>query len=270
METMELAVSESDFPARLLHRLDAIGRSLAAEPDALALIGLGSVGLELERLDDYSDLDFFVIVADGTQAHFLDDLAWLERVAPVTYRFRNNHDALKLLFADGVFCEFAVLSDRELPGIPFAEGRVVWKRPSVPETIGRPQKPLPAPDARTEAWLLGEALSNLYIGLARYHRGEKLTAARFIQHFAVERVVELARPAERAGPWLCNPFGLDRRFEQRYGTAAAYLPSFAQGYERSPQSAAAILRWLEAYFDVNPAMAAAIRAWLPADADDSA
>ncbi len=257
-------------PSRLLQRLDAIGRSLAAEPDALALIGLGSVGLELDRLDDYSDLDFFVIVKDGAQASFLDDLAWLQRVAPVAYHFRNNHDAIKLLFADGIFCEFAVLSDRDLPDIPFAEGRVVWKQPEVAETIARPQKPLPSPDARTEAWLLGEALTNLYVGLGRYHRGEKLAAARLIQQFAVERVIELAARYSEPAPGYADPFGLDRRFEQRYGTAAAYLPSFAQGYERSPQSAAAILRWLEAYFDVNPAMAAAIRAWLPADADDSA
>ncbi len=50
------------YRERLLKRLDDIGRSLAGRPDALALIGLGSVGRELERLDDYSDLDVFVIV----------------------------------------------------------------------------------------------------------------------------------------------------------------------------------------------------------------
>lgn len=262
-------MTEMNFPARLLQRLEAIGRSLAAEPDALALLGLGSVGLELDRLDEYSDLDFFVIVRDGTQAAFLEDLTWLERVAPVAYHFQNNHDAIKLLFADGIFCEFAVLTDRELPGIPFAEGRIVWKRPEVPEAIGRPQKPLPSPDARTEAWLLGEALTNLYVGLGRYHRGEKLTAARFIQCFAVERVINLAARYSEAAPGYADPFGLDRRFEQRYGTAAAYLPSFMQGYDRTPQSAAAILRWLETHFEVNRAMAAAIRAWLPGDTDQA-
>jgi hypothetical protein len=46
----------------LLYRLDEIGKSLEKSGHALALIGLGSVGLELERLDQYSDLDFFVIV----------------------------------------------------------------------------------------------------------------------------------------------------------------------------------------------------------------
>ena len=50
---------------RLLQRLDEIGRSLERSGHALALIGLGSVGTELDRLDDYADLDFFAIVEDG-------------------------------------------------------------------------------------------------------------------------------------------------------------------------------------------------------------
>ena len=49
----------------LLKRLDEIGRSLKKTGKALALLGLGSVGVELDRIDDYSDLDFFVIVKDG-------------------------------------------------------------------------------------------------------------------------------------------------------------------------------------------------------------
>jgi len=40
----------------LLTRLDNIGRDLAQSDHALALLGLGSVGLELDRLDAYSDL----------------------------------------------------------------------------------------------------------------------------------------------------------------------------------------------------------------------
>jgi lincosamide nucleotidyltransferase B/F len=41
----------------LLQRLDEIGSSLERSKHALALIGLGSVGLECDRLDSYSDLD---------------------------------------------------------------------------------------------------------------------------------------------------------------------------------------------------------------------
>jgi len=46
-------------PQILLTRLDDIGRSLDSTGRALALLGLGSVGLEADRLDQFSDLDFF-------------------------------------------------------------------------------------------------------------------------------------------------------------------------------------------------------------------
>jgi hypothetical protein len=38
---------------RLLQRLDAIGVSLSGSSTALALLALGSVGVETERLDEY-------------------------------------------------------------------------------------------------------------------------------------------------------------------------------------------------------------------------
>ena len=49
----------------LLTRLDEIGKSLEDSGRALALIGLGSVGTETERLDEWSDLDFFAAVQPG-------------------------------------------------------------------------------------------------------------------------------------------------------------------------------------------------------------
>ncbi len=51
----------------LLKRLDEIGLSLERSGHGLALLGLGSVGLELDRIDAYSDLDFFAIVEAGLQ-----------------------------------------------------------------------------------------------------------------------------------------------------------------------------------------------------------
>jgi hypothetical protein len=58
-------------PAALLERLDAIGRLLAARPDALGLLGLGSVGVETERLDAQSDVDLLVIVRPGAKAGYI-------------------------------------------------------------------------------------------------------------------------------------------------------------------------------------------------------
>jgi hypothetical protein len=251
-------------PEFLLQRLDAIGRSLAQSDRALALIGLGSVGLELERLDAYSDLDFFVIVEPGCKRLYLDDLSWLSDIAPTAYQFANTVDGYKLLFADGVFCEFAVFEPDELAQIPFAPGRIVWKRPDVAETIGQPIKKNVGQAGRSREWLLGEALTNLYVGLGRERRGERLSAMRFIQGYAVDRLLELvegtAAPAA-AAPALAgrDEFALERRVERRHPDIAPYLPRWLQGYERNRESALAILKFLEARFTVPETMAAAIR-----------
>lgn len=246
-------------PAALLARLEAIGASLAASGQALALIGLGSVGQELARLDAYSDLDFFAVVQPGSKARYLESLDWLSGVAPVAYAFRNTADGFKLLYADGIFCEFAVFEPHELAVAAYAPGRLIWKAPGVPDSWAVPAQPAPAPPARSTGWLLGEALTNLYVGLGRYRRGEKLIAARFIQHYAVDRVLELASRLETEQPAWRDDFSIERRFEARFPHTGARLPDFIQGYDRSPQSALAVLAFLESHFEVNPALAAQIR-----------
>lgn len=243
----------------LLARLDAIACSLQASGHAEALIGLGSVGLERDRLDEYSDLDFFAIVEEGWKAHYIDDLAWLEQAAPVVYAFRNTVDGYKLLFADGIFCEFAVFERAELARIPFAPGRVVWKRPDVPESIAIPQAAADAPAEKSTEHLLGEALTNLYVGLCRYRRGERLSALRFIQGYAVDRVIELAGLVEAEGGAPKDSFSPERRFETRFPLLAQLLPGMLSGYTRTPEAALAVLAFLEQHFPVNQALAARIR-----------
>ncbi len=247
-------------PQSLLTRLDAIGQSLERSGRGLALIGLGSVGLELDRLDAYSDLDFFAIVEDGSKQRYIKNLDWLSSVCPVVYLFRNTADGYKLLFEDGIFCEFAVFERAELQAIPFARGRVVWKRPEIDESIAIPGAVNAPPRPPTVEWLVGEALTNLYVGLGRYQRGEKLSAQRFIQHYAVDRVVDLAAFIKtETAVHKKDEFAGERRFEARYPKVAQALPGFVQGYEHSPESALAILEFLEQHWDVNPALAARIR-----------
>lgn len=246
-------------PQNLLARLDAIGQSLARSGHALALIGLGSVGLETDRLDAYSDLDFFAIVEEGYKPHYVERLDWLEQVGPIAFRFRNTPDGYKLLYEDGIFCEFAVFEPSELSHIPFAPGRVVWKQPWMEDTLGTPAQASPQKPPVDAAWSLGEALTNLYVGLNRLQRGEKLSAARFIQQYAVDRVLDLAPLIEPEGSAAPDPFVSERRFERRFPRTTQELPYFVRGYEHSAVSALAILAFLERHFEVDPVMARAIR-----------
>lgn len=249
-------------PHLLQQRLDDIGQSLARRSDGLALLGLGSAGAELTRLDAYSDLDFFAIVQPGSKTRYITDLTWLSEIAPVAYAFQNTADGYKLLFADGIFCEFAVFEPAELAQASFTAVRIIWqaaefddqlvangKRPSSPTTL------LPATE-----WLVGEALTNLYVGLGRFRRGEKLSAMRFIQGYAVDRLADLASRLEAAQPSLPDPFAAERRIEQRLPRFSQHLPDFLPGYENSPAAARAILSFLTQHFPVNPAIAAEILA----------
>lgn len=246
-------------PELLLSRLDEIGQSLERSGHGLALIGLGSVGTELARLDSYSDLDFFAIVEPGYKATFIETLDWLACLNPIAYCFKNSPDGYKLLFEDGIFCEFAVFEPDELVHIPFAAGRVVWKQPWIDDSIAAPALLVPARSAASTEWLVGEALTNLYVGLGRYRRGEKLSATRFIQNYAVDRILDLAERIESEQPAFRDQFSGERRFEQRFPETARQLAAFVRGYKANPESALAILAFLERHFTVNPHLACAIR-----------
>lgn len=245
-------------PMLLLERLDAIGQSLRQSGHGLALLALGSVGIERVRLDEYSDLDFFAIVQPGYKEQFITNLDWLEKIHPVSYAFRNTDDGCKVLYADDVFCEFAVFEPDELAAASYTEGHWVWHAPEFDISRFVPQSQTAAPRPRSIEWALGEALTNLYVGVMRFYRGEKLMAQRFVQHYAVDRTLEIVAQTMEEQPAFRDPFTPERRFETRYPALVPYLSTFLQGYDRTPESAAAILGFLEAHFDVNPGIREAI------------
>jgi hypothetical protein len=247
-------------PQRLLSRLDSIARALEASGRGLGLLALGSVGEETERLDAWSDLDFFALVAPGTKAGFLADLSWLATEVPLVYAFRNTVDGFKVLYEDGVFAEWAVFEPAELAGIPFAPGRWVWRAEGVPEAWRLPVRRDPPGGPPSADYRVGEALTCLLVGLGRFRRGERLAAHRLIQQHAFDHVLALLPTVEASGPALADPFAPERRFEQRFPAGTAELARFLPGYERSPEAALALLAWLEAHFPVNEALAGRIRA----------
>lgn len=248
-------------PITLLGRLDAIGRALADSGRGLALLGLGSCGADLGRLDAFSDLDFFAVVQPGSKADYLADLGWLAQAAPISYAFQNTADGYKALFADGIFCEFAVFEPEEVLGAAYTAGRIVWQAAgfAAEKWLVEGERPLSATQSTPPPnWQVDEALTNLYVGLGRFHRGEKLSALRFIQGYAVDRLIALAATLEQEQPPWPDPFSGERRVEQRFPQFAERLPAFTPGYEHSPAAARAILAFLEEHFPVNPAIRQAI------------
>lgn len=250
------------IPERLLQRLEDLGSLLAQRGDAIALIGLGSVGVDLERIDDHSDLDFFVIVEDDARQDYLDSIDWLELLSPVAFSFPNTLDGRKVLFSDGLYAEYAVFTIEGLAACPAPAGRVVWERDDAPDWLAAPRLvPGPSPHDSVE-WHANEALTNLYVGLHRNARGERLSAARLIQTHAVDRLLTIAGLLA-GGTDQQDSFAVERGAERRFGTDIPF-PEMVPGYNRNWEAAFAILAWIEAHADVDPMLAAAIRE-LPRD-----
>jgi hypothetical protein len=140
-------------PERLMAFLDRLGQVLADRGDAVALLGLGSVGRDLHRLDEHSDADFFVVVDDAeARQRYLDDLDWLEAAQPIVWSFENSPIGRKALLEDGLFAEYAVFSLGEMATAGYPPARVHWQRADAPAGLETPVAPLPAPRASRSRW----------------------------------------------------------------------------------------------------------------------
>lgn len=243
----------------LLARLDEVAASLRAA-GGLGLIGLGSVGVERERLDQWSDLDFFAVVPSGRRDDFITDTAWLAGPRSLAFLFRNTADGYKLLWEDGIFAEMAVFDPEGLAKVPFAPGAWVWRHESLDPALASPANPgYPSWKPESAEWCLGELLTCLYVGLGRWRRGERLSGWRFVQSHCLDRFLEITSFWEAAKGAFPDPYSKDRRFEALYPEAAALLPRILLGMDRVPEAALAFLDWLEPRMAVNPALAGEIR-----------
>ncbi|PPK96165.1 hypothetical protein CLV92_105267 [Kineococcus xinjiangensis] len=245
-----------------LRRLDELAGHLATRGEVVAVLGLGSAGRELERFDEHSDLDVFVVVEDGAaKQRYLGDGSWLAAPCAVVFSFANTADGRKALYADGLFVEYAVFTADELASIPYTGARAVWARADAPRDLTRGRAPGPRGDDTVE-FHLNEALTNLLVGMHRELRGERLAACRFIQSFAVDRILDLLRlsrpaPSGTATPGA-DPFEPSRRVELAHPADELPLARLVPGYDANPAAARAALEWLRARFDVDAALAAAV------------
>jgi hypothetical protein len=248
-----------------LTRLDSLASALATDAGVLAVLGLGSAGTEHDRFDEHSDIDFWLVVNDrSAKERYLAEVDWLAGFGGrVSYSFVNDPNGRKALFVDGLFVEYAIFTPDELRLLPFTGARVVWQRPGTALDLDDHPGPGRATAIDTVDFHVNEALTNLFVGLHRELRGERLTAFRFIQVYAVDRVLALLRldPTRR---WRQrDPFEATRRVESSFGDVP--LPAMVPGYDANRAAAHATLGWLAAHYDIDPALVAAIRELLVVD-----
>ncbi len=245
---------------KLFDRLDAIAQSLEKEDHTLALIALGSVGTEQDRVDEYSDLDFFAIVEDAYKEKFIEDLSWLKNAHPLAYTFKNTKDGYKVLFEDGIYAEFAVFSALEMDTVTQPKGRMVWQRPNYQDKdILKMKGNIPNLKADNVEYAINEALTNLYVGLNRVMRGERLSGYFYIESYALSRILSIVHHFEEASVIHEDVFGLERRFEKHYPIFKEELHQMLSGYDRIEQSAFAMLNYLDRIYPINSRLKSEIK-----------
>jgi len=233
---------------RVYQRMLDLSEFVSVYDKVRCLLGLGSLS-EKERLDEYSDIDFFLIVENGYKERFINQLDWLE-VKPLAYAFRNTKDGYKALYHDGVFAEFAVFDEEEVKTAKFTGGKIYYHKDDFDLELVKPKFEPKHKEVNIE-FNVNEAMTNLYIGLLRDLRGEKSSAMTFIQSFAYGLVIELFPKVFEEENFSVDPYVFERRIENRFPSQKELLVSMRQGVDYNKASAKSILNFLERNFTVN-------------------
>lgn len=190
---------------------------LDANPDAIGLVFLGSAA-EIDRADEWSDHDFFVISKNGSAEGLRQNLEWLPRFEEIAIAVRETDHGLKVVYEDGLVLEFAVFQDSELE-IASAKGFAValdkcnlQQRMEAIAAKTAPETPNPKRDFEL-------FLCQLLIGVGRARRGEQLIAGQHIRSWAINNLLGLVRENSEAVDGTeatRDNFSRYRRFELQY------------------------------------------------------
>jgi len=199
--------------------VDELVATVREDPDVLGVVLLGSAA-STARADEWSDLDLWLVVADGTQDRYRDDLSWLPGHEHVAVVAKETEHGRAVVFDDGHYVELAVASLRDLDVFRAGESRVVLDRGGVAEAIERITVALPAPDRDRARRALAMLCGRLLVGVGRARRGELVSAGRVIREIAV---TDLLVALHELRPAAGDPFDPTRRVERAYPAEAAAL-----------------------------------------------
>ena len=196
---------------------EALVASLRSTPGVLGLVAVGSFA---GGADAWSDHDFFVIAHPDAAESLRRDVSWLPGHERLVLVFRETEHGVKGVYDDGHVAELAVFTPAQLAlakvnryAILIDGGDLRARMEAVVQAstdgAGSPEE--------SDAWLVGQLLTALLVGVQRHRRGERLSGIDFVHRYGLRHfLVLLARhvPAERPEALdNLNPF---RRMEQAY------------------------------------------------------
>jgi hypothetical protein len=203
----------------------SLAESVGRHEDVEGLVLLGSTAA-VDRVDEWSDHDFYLVVREGRQEHFRNDLSWLPRVDEVLFAVRETEHGLKVVYRDGAVLEFAVASGPEISTFGGSPWVVVLDRADVTARMeaSPPPPAVQEPDDLREFRLF---LSLVLIGVGRARRGEELAGGELVRTYATERLLKVLRhrlqPQPETPESTPDPFNVFRRFEAAWPVVGAAL-----------------------------------------------
>lgn len=171
----------------------ALVSALAADPEVVGVVLLGSSSGLPPPPDAFSDHDFFVVTRPGAQERFRTTLGWLPDAAAIALAFRETAHGVKVLYAGGHLVEFAAFDLDELAVARVNRYRVALDRADVAVRMERVHAASSAEAAAAPdlGWLAGQFLTALVVGTARDARGERLSGHQFIRGHALRHLLVL-------------------------------------------------------------------------------
>lgn len=214
-------------PSQYQSFIDLLTHNLAQDPRVLGLVALGSMAQQDVQPDQFSDHDFFVIVARETQTHFRNELAWLPAHNTIVLAFTETEHGLKVIYDDGHLLEFAVFDREELRLARTNRYRVLVDKADVSTVMAAITKITTESSARETAdshYHVGQFITNLLVGYGRYRRGERLSGQKFIKSNALHHLlILLAQHKPSSKNHLLDNLDATHRFEQAYPALGAEI-----------------------------------------------
>lgn len=238
---------------------DTLKNTLAADERVLALVAIGSLA-KPERIDHWSDHDFWVITTTAAQTDFLSDISWLPNHTAIVLALRPAQQYYTILYRTGHIAEFAVFGLHDLSRGRLSQYQMLFDKQEVAPHIHSIASHVQQEwhDSDNAEATFSHFLITLCTGAARAARGEQLSASTYIFQYAVDALLKLIthhQPPQQHD--LVDPFDSRRRFEQIYPEiSAALLPVLA----RPPIEAAQQLLDLAERLFTNGAIAVAPQA----------
>jgi len=160
----------------------------------LGLIACGSMADQDYPPDAWSDHDFFVIVKDGTQAQFKQDLSWLPHADQIVLAFQETTHGMKVLYQFGHLLEFAIFAADELKVVRLNRFATLIDKGNIDAVMherARETAVSVTTNPPSDHSLLGQFIANIFVGAGRHIRGEQISGRIFITTYAVGHLLKL-------------------------------------------------------------------------------